>query len=238
VPIGVAAAALGYLVLPRRAREDPSVRIDARGVGLITLASLLLIVPLVQGCEYGWPLWTYLMLVGALVALALFVGSERRSRHPVLPPALLGCRSFVVGLIITGAFFASSTAFQLAFNLLLQLGLHWTPLDTGLALIPWALGTAVGMGLAGAVLAEKLGRATVQIGLALGLAGLLGLWWTIAQLRDALTFWSCAPSLLLIGSGLVFIPIFDYILGDAANADLVTLLLVGLLPKQARQADH
>jgi len=294
VPIGVVAAALGYLVLPRRAGEDPSIRIGARGVGLITLASLLLIVPLVQGREYGWPLWTYLMLGGALVALALFVVSERRGRHPVLPPSLFRRRSFVVGLIITGAFFASFTAFQLAFNLLLQLGLHWTPLDTGLALIPWALGTAVGMGLAGAVLAEKLGRATVQIGLVLGAAGLLGLWWTIARLRDALTFWSCTPALLLIGfgSGLVFIPIFDYILGDATNAEagagsgmlnavqqfanaigfaalgtvffaranaggpgaffaatdlvlgvaaalyVVTLLLVGLLPKQARQAGH
>lgn len=66
------------------------------------------------------------------------------------------------------------------------------------------------------------------------------------------------------GSGLVFIPIFDYILGDATNAEagagsgmlnavqqfanavgfaavaaalyLVTLPLVGLLPRQARQA--
>ena len=102
VPIGVVAAALGYFVLPRRAGEDPSIRIDASGVGLITLASLLLIVPLVQGREYGWPPWTYLMLGGALVALALFVVSERRGRHPVLPPSLLRRRSFVVGLIITG----------------------------------------------------------------------------------------------------------------------------------------
>ncbi|WP_051341480.1 MFS transporter [Pseudonocardia spinosispora] len=222
VPIGVVAAILACLVLPHRAGEDPHMRIDPAGIGLITVASLMLIVPLVQGREQGWPLWTHLMLVGAVAALALFVVSERRGRHPVIPPTLLRRRGFVVGLLITGAVFASFTAFQLAFNLLLQLGLHWTPLRTGLALIPWALGTAVGMGLAGAVLTDRFGRATVQIGLVIGAAGLLGLWWTVAHDQGALTLWSCTPSLLLIGlgSGLVFIPIFDYILGDASSDEV------------------
>ncbi|HZZ47805.1 MAG TPA: DHA2 family efflux MFS transporter permease subunit [Pseudonocardia sp.] len=219
VPIGVVAAALAWFVLPRRAGEDPRIRIGAGGVGLITLASLLLIVPLVQGHEHGWPLWAPLMLIGSVVALVLFGVSERRSRHPVIPPTLLRRRGFVVGLIITGAVFASFTGFQLAVNLLLQLGLHWSPLRTGLTLVPWALGTAIGMGLAGAVLVDRLGRATVQIGLVIGAAGLLGLWWTVAHDQGALTFWSCAPSLSLVGlgSGFVFIPIFDYILGDATT---------------------
>jgi hypothetical protein len=234
------------------------------------------------------------MMGGAVVALVLFVISERRSRHPVITPSLFGRRSFVVGLIITGAFFASFTGFQLAFNLLLQLGLGWTPLNTGLALIPWALGLAVAIGLGGAVLAEKFGRSSMQLGLAIGVLGLLGLWWTLGHFAAQLTAWITAPSLVVIGfgSGLVFIPIFDYILGDAtidevgtgsgmlnavqqfanalgfaalgtvffAHADagvpgsfftgaelviaiaaalyLITLLLVGLLPPNARQLEH
>jgi EmrB/QacA subfamily drug resistance transporter len=218
VPIGIAAAALGWFVLPRRAGEDPSLRLDVAGVGLLTLASLLLIVPLVEGREYGWPGWSRLMLVGAVVALALFVVSERRSRHPVITPSLFRRRSFVVGLVVTGAFFASFTGFQLAFNLLLQLGLGWSPLDTGLALIPWALGLAVAIGLGGAVLAERLGRSCVQLGLAVGVLGLLGLWWTLAHVRGGLTAWTTTPALAVIGfgSGLVFVPLFDYVLGDAA----------------------
>ncbi|MDT7554754.1 MAG: hypothetical protein QOI16_3290, partial [Pseudonocardiales bacterium] len=230
----------------------------------------------------------------AVVALVLFVISERRSRHPVITPSLFRRRSFVVGLIITGAFFASFTGFQLAFNLLLQLGLGWSPLDTGLALIPWALGLMVAIGLGGAVLAERFGRSSMQLGLAIGVLGLLGLWWTLAHFQDQITAWITAPSLAVIGfgSGLVFIPIFDYILGDAtidevgtgsgmlnavqqfanalgfaalgtvffarantgapgaffSGAQLViviaaalylgTLLLVGLLPRNAQQAGH
>jgi EmrB/QacA subfamily drug resistance transporter len=224
VPIGVAAWALGWLFLPHRTGEDTNARLDRGGVGLLTLASALLIIPLVQGRELGWPLWTYLSMAGSIVALALFVVSERRSRHPVITPSLFGKRSFVAGLAVVGAFFAALTGFQLAFNLLLQLGLHWTPLHTSLTLIPWALGSAVAVALAGAVLTRKLGRATLQLGLGIAVVGLLALWWTIAGRGDDLTSATLAPSLLLIGfgSGLVFVPIFDFILGNATTDEVGT----------------
>ena len=224
VPIGVLAWTLGWCFLPHRTGEDANARLDLGGVGLLTLASALLIIPLVQGRELGWPLLTYLSMAGSIIALALFVVSERRSRHPVITPSLFGKRSFVVGLAIVGAFFASLSGFQLAFNLLLQLGLHWTPLHTSLTLIPWALGSAVAVGLAGAVLTQKLGRATLQLGLGIAVIGLLALWWTIVDRGEGLTSWTLAPSLLLIGfgTGLVFVPIFDFILGDASTDEIGT----------------
>jgi hypothetical protein len=58
--------------------------------------------------------------------------------------------------------------FILAFNLLLQLGFNWTALHAGLTMIPSAFGTAVGTELSDAVLAEKLGRRTLHLGLAPG----------------------------------------------------------------------
>jgi EmrB/QacA subfamily drug resistance transporter len=224
VPIGVAAWALAWWFLPHKSGEDASARLDLGGVALLTAASTLLIIPLVQGRELGWPLWTYLSMAGSIIALALFVVSERRSSHPVITPSLFGKRSFVAGLAIVGAFFASLSGFQLAFNLLLQLGLHWTPLHTSLTLIPWALGSTVAVGLAGAVLTQKLGRATLQLGLGIAVIGLLALWWTISRWGDALTSWTLAPSLLLIGfgSGLVFVPIFDFILGGATTEEVGT----------------
>lgn len=217
VPIGILAVILGWFLLPKHAGEDPNLRVDLGGVALLTLSSLLLIVPLVEGRQFGWPAWSFVMIGAALAATALFARWERRSTHPVLPPSLFARRSFVVGLVITGAFFASFTGFQLAVNLLFQLGMGWSPLNTGFALIPWALGTAVAIGLSGAVLAEKLGRSSMQVGLGVAAAGLLGLWWILDHAGGQFTAWTLAPVLFVIGfgSGLVFVPSFDYILGDA-----------------------
>src|SRR5439155_6099843 len=100
IPFGVIAAVLGWRVLPRRGGEDPTARLDLTGVGLLTAASALLIIPLIQGRDLGWPVWTYVMMATAVVLLALFVVSERRSDHPVIAPALFRRRGFVVGLVI------------------------------------------------------------------------------------------------------------------------------------------
>src|ERR1700761_335875 len=224
VPFGLIAAALGWRVLPRHSGEDPAARLDLTGVGLLTAASALLIIPLIQGRDLGWPAWTYVMMAAAVVLLALFTISERHSAHPVIAPSLFRKRSYVVGLLVVAGFYAALSAFVLVINLLLQLGLHWTPLHTGLTLIPWALGTAVAVLLAGAVLAPKMGRATLRLGLALAVIGLLALWWSVAHWGAGLTFWELSPALLLtgFGAGLVFVPLFDFILGDATTEEVGT----------------
>ncbi|MEV8097837.1 DHA2 family efflux MFS transporter permease subunit [Kitasatospora sp. NPDC085879] len=224
VPFGVIAGLLGRRVLPRHGGEDPAARLDLTGVGLLTAASALLIVPLIQGRELGWPAWTYAMMAAAVALLALFAVSERRSRHPVITPSLFRRRSFVVGLMIVGGFYASLSAFVLVVNLLLQQGLGWTPLHTGLTLLPWALGTAVAVLLAGAVLAERLGRAALHLGLSIAVVGLLALWWSVAHWGADITVWRLAPALLVtgFGSGLVFVPLVDFILGDATAEEVGT----------------
>lgn len=123
-----------------------------------------------------------------------------------------------------GAFFAAPSEFQLAFNLLLQLSLHWTSPHTSLTLIPWTLDSAVAVVLASAVLTQKLGRAALQLGLGIAVIGLLVMWWTIVHRGDSLAPWTLAPSLLLIGYGtdLAFVPIFDCVLGGASTEEVRT----------------
>jgi EmrB/QacA subfamily drug resistance transporter len=222
VPIGIIALALGWRVLPRRGGEDPAARLDLTGVGLLTAASALLIVPLIQGREFGWPAWTYGMMSAAVILLALFVISERHSQHPVITPSLFRKRSFVAGLLIVAGFYASLSAFVLVINLLLQQGMHWTPLRTGLTLIPWALGTVVAVLLASGMLARKLGRARLHLGLSIAVIGLLALWCSIARWGADISFWKLTPALLLtgFGAGLVFVPLVDFIIGDATTGEV------------------
>src|ERR1700761_6139574 len=77
VPIGVVALVLAWRVLPVAGGEDPAARLDLPGVGLLTAASALLIIPLIQGRKLGWPFWTYVMMGLSVVLLVLFVVSER-----------------------------------------------------------------------------------------------------------------------------------------------------------------
>ncbi|MDQ2782440.1 DHA2 family efflux MFS transporter permease subunit [Lapillicoccus sp.] len=224
VPIGMAAFVLSWLTLPKETGEQRDAKVDIGGVTLLTLASAMLIVPLVQGRELGWPAWTWVLMVGSLVVIAAFALSERRSKHPVIEPSLFANRSFVVGLLVIAAFFTALTGFTLAFNLFMQLGQGWTPLHSGLSLIPWAIATAIGAGLSGAFLAEKLGRVTLHLGVGTSAAGMLGLWWTIGHYGSTLTSWTLVPALLVsgLGAGLVFVPLFGYILGDVTEAEVGT----------------
>ncbi len=221
VPLGLIAFLIAWRVLPRTAGEDSTARLDLVGVALLTVASASLMVPLVQGRELGWPMWCWVLLGVAAVAFLAFAWSERRSAHPVIEPTLFQRRGFVAGLVVVSGFFAALTGFTLTVNLLMQMGFHWSPLRSGLTLVPWALGTAVGSTLAGAVLAERLGRRTIQLGMGIALLGLGVLAWTLTR---EVTSLSLAPALALIGAGLglVFVPIFSYVLGAVTDAEVGT----------------
>lgn len=223
VPVGLVAACCAARYLPRLER-DRAARLDLPGAVLLTTASALLIYPLVQGHEQGWPGWMFAMIAAAAVVFAGFVLRERRSAHPVIEPSLFTHRGFVGGLAFLGTFFTAMIGFSLAINLFLQYGLHFTPLHTGLAMVPWALGIAVGAGVSGAVLGPKLGRRVVHGGLVLTVAGLLALWWAIGTQGLDTSAWDLAPGFFLggVGSGAVFAPLFDIILAALGDHEIGT----------------
>src|SRR5580698_10423968 len=72
VPVGIIAfAASAVLVRESRAANRP--RLDLAGVALISAALLLLLYPLVEGRQLGWPLWTYVSMALCVPAFAAFV---------------------------------------------------------------------------------------------------------------------------------------------------------------------
>ncbi len=97
VPIAIVAV-VGALKFMPELRTEGAGRLDLTGVLLLTAASVMLIYPLVQGREYGWPAWSFGLMVASLPVFALFGRRERRSRYPVIEPSLLRNRAFVAGL--------------------------------------------------------------------------------------------------------------------------------------------
>jgi hypothetical protein len=214
VPIGPACLALAWKVLPE-SRADDGPRLDPLGMLLVSAGLVLLVYPLVQGRELGWPAWLFWLLAASVPALACFalhqVRRSRAGRAPLVEPALFRSRAFAGGLVVGLFFFAGLIGFTLALALYLQLGLGFTPLQAGLSQAPWALGMAIGAGLSGAVLGRRFCRPVIQVGAVVVALGLGGLLLTLALAAGPVTGWQLAPALLVcgLGSGLLVAPFFD-----------------------------
>ncbi len=215
VPIGILAL-FGALRFMPEVKTPGASGLDPAGVILVSLASGLLIYPLVEGREFAWPWWTILMLIASVPVFALFGRRERRSGNPVIDRSLFRSRGYVAGLGVITTFFLAMSGFMLVFNLFTQLGLHYSPLKAGLAMVPFSLGIAIGAPVSSGLLAPKLGRKALQLGIAVMTVAMGGVWFTLQTYGDATTIWNLVPATLAtgIGAGLVFAPLFDIILAS------------------------
>ncbi len=212
LPVGAIAFAAALKALPRGA-SHPGVRLDVTGMILVGLAMVGIVYPLIQGREDGWPAWTFVMLTAGAVLLAAFVGYERRRREsPLIEIGLLRNRTYMSGMAVVLAYFATYAGVLLIVSLFCQLGEHFTPIHAGLTLVPMMAGMIASM-LISLRLSDRLGRHQVHIGIALVAIGVTALALT-AHNTPSLTSWELAPSLLVIGLGssLSFSQLFDIIL--------------------------
>jgi EmrB/QacA subfamily drug resistance transporter len=223
VPIALAAFALALRVLPEtRAPHRP--RLDLPGSAILSVAVLLLVYPLVQGRDLGWPLWSYLLMAASLAVLAVFLRHQRTVRNrggsPLVEPSLFEHRDFNASLAVGTVFFAGLTGLMLVLPLYLQYGLGFSAVRAGFSLLPWAFGSAVGATLSGAWLGRKYGRATIQAGLLLSALALGSVALTV-QLAGTPGAWQLAPSLLVsgLGLGLVMAPFFDIALAGVSDEE-------------------
>ena len=217
LPIGIAAVLLSLKYLPKSA-ADKSVKIDLIGAILVILASGLLVYPLIKGQDAGWPLWTYLMLVGSVLVFVIFAmmekSTKKRGGSPLIDSAIFKKRAYTFGLSGLALYFAGFTGIYLILTLFLQFGEKFTSAEAGLGNIPIALGSAIGGTISGAFLADKIGgRFTLQIGAFVQLVG-VGLMWFAVPSLDNFSIWQMVPALVVsgIGTGLIAAPIFDTIL--------------------------
>jgi Major Facilitator Superfamily len=199
--------------------------LDLVGTVLVAAFAGLLIYPLIQGRDAGWPAWTYLMMAGGIVALvALVFWTKLRLRQgldPLVLPSIFRARSYSAGLAMILVFFGGMTGSILVLTLFLQLGEGFSAIHAGLTLGPFAFGLAVGAGIGGAVLVPRIGRLALQVG-SIVMAG--GLVWTLLVVHsDGLhtsTGVLIAPQLVFgIGIGTLVAPLFNFILAGVEDAE-------------------
>ncbi len=139
VPIGVLIVVAASLVLRETATER--LALDVPGAVLATLGCTGVVFGLSEGPEMGWASPAVIgALVGGVVVLGLFLLVERRAENPLLPFVLFRDSSRVATFV--SIFFAGAVMFSLAafVALFVQDILGYTPLQAGLAFVPFAFG--------------------------------------------------------------------------------------------------
>ncbi|MEV5936510.1 MFS transporter [Streptomyces sp. NPDC052079] len=218
VPIGLLAVLLGRRLLSRTRRSGRG-HVDLPGILLLGLGVLALMYPLVQAEAGGLTRLWWMFLVGALL-LTVFVRRQyrlvARGTRPLLDPRLFTTvRGYAVGAGVGTLYFIGFSGVWLVFALFYQHGLGLSPLRSGLAVTPFALGSAGAAVVAGR-LVDRLGRMLTVCGLA---GAIVGLGATALLLRFApldIAPWVAAPALFLggIGGGFVVSPNITMTLRD------------------------
>jgi EmrB/QacA subfamily drug resistance transporter len=210
VPVGAIALLLGIRLLPRVAPGRRE-RLDLPGVALLGAGVLALMLPLVfaesGGVRRLW--WLFLVGVALLVAFARW---ERRvamrQGQPLLDPRLLtGIRGYAPGASLGALYFVGFSGIWLVFALFFQNGLGYEPLRSGLAVTPFAIGSAAAALVAGR-LVERFGRLLTVWGLVTVLGGLTATTLILRTAPPGTLVWLAAPALFVggLGSGCVISP--------------------------------
>ena len=121
--------------------------IDYKGALLLILALLLFICSLIFGREYHWAWWIFVIMITGLVLAIVFFRYEvklyRQNRPVLIDPTLLVDKRFSLSLPVI--FFYNFTAgLFICYPYYLQQFLHYLPMSTGLAIVPYGLAFFLG----------------------------------------------------------------------------------------------
>jgi EmrB/QacA subfamily drug resistance transporter len=218
VPIGIAAFAVARRHLPAAAPTATRASLDLPGAALAGAATVMLVFPLVEGRELGWPAWTFALLAGSLVTYVGFARRQvrlaRAGRGTLVEISLFTKRSYVAGAGFAVMFLAAMGA-MFTVGVMLQIGLGYSPLAASLTMAPWALG-AFGGSVISAMTMATAGRRLLHIGIGLMAAGVVGLVEVYQWAGAGLGFVDLLGPLAIggIGMGMIFVPLYDIILAD------------------------
>jgi len=206
---------------------------------LVSAALTAVILPLVEGRQLDWPLWTWISLAVAPLLLTAFVAHQRRRARTggstLLDMSLFRERSFSAGLLVQLGFWSGQASFFVVLALYLQQGRGLHPLQAGLVFTILAAAYVIASMVASRLALRHDHRVICAGALVLACGhGLLFV--AVARIGVAGSVAALVPGLVLVGAGmgLVLAPLATTILetvdpdrAGAASGMLTTVQNVG-----------
>ncbi len=196
-PISVAVLIAVLAIVPESA--DPSKpRLDLIGGALSSVGLIALVFTIIEVPESGIAPVTIISFIATVLLLGGFVWWENRAQRPLLPMSLFRSQLFSTAIIVVGLVYFALMGAMFFLPQFLQLVQDMTPLQSGLAILPGALGLLVAS-VFSPRLAERWGtRRTIVTGLVVVVLGLVGMSTLSAQTAYPFT----GVMLGLVGGGL------------------------------------
>ncbi|GAB3951958.1 MFS transporter [Streptomyces sparsus] len=204
VPVGLFALLYGSKVITE-SKAPQALRLDTTGVLLATVGLVMLVFPLLQGRELGWPTLGFVSMAGSVLVLTGFVMWQRHKTQkdgsPLVELGLFRTRSFSSGLAVNLIFYIGMGMFVIGWTLYMQIGQGWSPMRAGLTSLPFCVGAFMTATTSVMILVPKFGRKAMQIGALVLIAGLGYYIWVAGHYGSDVTSWNLALPLFLIGLG-------------------------------------
>ncbi|MCF6470787.1 MFS transporter [Nonomuraea sp. MG754425] len=219
VPIGLITIVLALPALPAERGLGLSAGADVIGALLVTGGLMLGIYTVVRVEEYGW-LAAHTLGLGALslALLGAFVARQATARTPLMPLRLLRSRNVAGANLAQMLSLSGMFAFQILVALYMQRVLGYGALETGLAMLPAAVGIGTTSLFVSARLNARFGpRAVLIAGLALLVTAMLLL--TRVSVDAGYLTHLLPPMLLISGGGLMLPALATLAMSGAREAD-------------------
>lgn len=223
IPIGIITIMAGYRVIPR-GLENPSVGIDFIGILLAGITVICIIFPLVEGRDFGWPNWIFVMLLTSILSGFLFERwqrhQSRRQKPQLMPTTVLHNRRFMTGALMTTIMFSSVPGLFMVLAIFLQTGFGLTPLQSGLTTMPFSVGF-----LAASLIANRLGshapRLRIIVGSSMMLVAMVMLRYLLVDFGNDVLPRDLLPPLFMagVGMGSTIPSLFQTVLANVEGRD-------------------
>lgn len=199
-------------------------RLDIPGAAILAVVSFLLMFPLIQGRNAGWPMWILLLLVSSIPVFVAFLTYERRlvrtGGSPLINPELFRIRSFRSGNAITILVGLMSAAVPLYLILTVQIGFGRNAFQAALIACPMPLVNMMGS-LSSAPLIRRFGRLTVLFGGIGSIIFAVMMLFIISVGADSISVYAFIPGFMLLGYslGIGIAAGIAIVLSDVPHAD-------------------